>query len=170
MGERLMDGSATPVILCVDDDKVTLRAIERSLVSNGYSVLTADSGARALTTLQKTRPDLILLDAVMPHMDGYEVCSHLQTNPALATIPIIFVTAQEEGEERARALALGAADYLVKPIQRDILLRKVALHISAAAAHNVQKPTPVEAPAGGKKIAGMKEQSVGLTVMIFVPA
>jgi PAS domain S-box-containing protein len=141
-----MDGSATPVILCVDDDKVTLRAIERSLVSNGYSVLTADSGARALTTLQKIRPDLILLDAVMPHMDGYEVCSHLQMNPTLASIPVIFVTAQEEGEERAKALALGAADYLVKPIQRDILLRKVALHINAAATLNTQKRASVEAP------------------------
>src|SRR5262249_10675443 len=119
-------------------------AIERSLVSNGYSVLTADSGARALTTLQKTTPSLILLDAVMPNMDGYEVCSHLQANPALATIPVIFVTAQEEGEERARALSLGAADYLVKPIQRDILLRKVALHISAATVSSTQKPIPVE--------------------------
>ena len=142
-----MDGSTTPIILCVDDDKVTLRAIERSLVNNGYSVLTADSGARALTTLQKTRPDLILLDAVMPNMDGYEVCSQLQTNPALATIPIIFVTAQEEGEgeERAKALALGAIDYLVKPIQRDILLRKVATHINnASTAATSQKPERIQ--------------------------
>ena len=139
-----MDGSTTPIILCVDDDKVTLRAIERSLVNNGYSVLTADSGARALTTLQKIKPNLILLDAVMPIMDGYEVCSHLQANPALATIPIIFVTAQEEGEERAKALSLGAADYLVKPIQRDILLRKVALHISAGTAPSSQKLVPLE--------------------------
>ena len=141
-----MDGSTTPIILCVDDDKVTLRAIERSLVSNGYSVLTADSGARALTTLQKTKPNLILLDAVMPNMDGYEVCSHLQTNPALATIPVIFVTAQEEGEERERALSLGAADYLVKPIQRDMLLRKVALHISAATVASSPKPGSGESP------------------------
>ncbi|MGE4096393.1 MAG: response regulator [Candidatus Binatia bacterium] len=126
-----MDGSITPVILCVDDDKVTLRAIERSLVSNGYSVLTADSGARALAALKEAKPDLILLDAVMPNMDGYEVCSRLQTTPELASIPIIFVTAQEEGEEKAKALSLGAADYLVKPIQRDILLRKVSMHIES---------------------------------------
>lgn len=147
MGERLMDRSATPTILCVDDDKVTLRAIERSLVSNGYSVLTADSGARALTTLQKARPDLILLDAVMPYMDGYEVCSQLQTDPALATIPIIFVTAQEEGEEKARALAVGAADYLVKPIQRDLLLSKVALHINLSTARQAEAAAPVESTA-----------------------
>jgi PAS domain S-box-containing protein len=141
-----MDRSATPTILCVDDDKVTLRAIERSLVSNGYSVLTADSGARALTTLQHTRPDLILLDAIMPYMDGYEVCSQLQTDPILATIPIIFVTAQEEGEEKARALAIGAVDYLVKPIQRDVLLSKVALHINLSATRNAEAAAPVAPP------------------------
>lgn len=147
MGERLMDRSATPTILCVDDDKVTLRAIERSLASNGYSVLTADSGARALTTLQKARPDLILLDAVMPYMDGYEVCSQLQTDPVLSTIPIIFVTAQEEGEEKARALAIGAADYLVKPIQRDLLLSKVALHINLSTARNAEASVSVDSSA-----------------------
>ena len=159
-----MDGSTAPVILCVDDDKVTLRAIERSLISNGYSVLTADSGARALTTLQKTKPNLILLDAIMPIMDGYEVCSHLKTNPALATIPVIFVTAQEEGEERAKALSLGAADYLVKPIQRDILLRKVALHISAGTTPSSQKPTLVEpsSPPTLRLVSGQRSQPTTL--------
>src|SRR5215831_15707018 len=114
-----MDGSTTPVILCVDDDKVTLRALERSLINNGYSVITADSGARALITLRNTRPDLILLDAIMSDMDGYEFCSRLQASPEFSTIPVIFVTAQEEGEEKAKAIALGATDYLIKPIQRD---------------------------------------------------
>ena len=167
-----MDGSTTPIILCVDDDKVTLRAIERSLVSNGYSVLTADSGARALTTLQKTKPNLILLDAVMPIMDGYEVCSHLQTNPALSSIPIIFVTAQEEGEERAKALSLGAADYLVKPIQRDILLRKVALHISAGVPPSPPKPPPVESssPPTLRLIAGSELQPPTLDQSTSAPA
>jgi HPt (histidine-containing phosphotransfer) domain-containing protein len=69
--ENLMKGSTAPVILCVDDDKVTLRGLERALVNNGYSVLTASSAAQALTTLQHTKPALILLDAIMPDMDGY---------------------------------------------------------------------------------------------------
>ena len=167
-----MDGSTAPIILCVDDDKVTLRAIERSLISNGYSVLTADSGARALTTLQKIKPNLILLDAIMPIMDGYEVCSHLQTNPALATIPIIFVTAQEEGEERAKAFSLGAADYLVKPIQRDILLRKVALHISAGTIPSSQKPAPIEpsSPPTLRLVAGQQLQPPTLDQSAGTPA
>lgn len=113
-------------ILCVDDDKVTLRAIERSLLVNGYSVLTAENGPRALQTLQSIRPDLILLDAMMPGMDGYEVCSQLRQNEELNSIPVIFVTSLEQKEDKARAFALGAADYLNKPIQKNILLAKVA--------------------------------------------
>jgi len=121
-----MDNQTKPRILCVDDDKVTLRAIERSLMVNGYSVLTAENGTRALQTLQSVRPDLILLDAMMPGMDGYEVCSRLRQNEDFNSIPVIFVTSLEQKEDKVRAFSLGAADYLNKPIQKDILLSKVA--------------------------------------------
>ena len=121
-----MDNQTKPRILCVDDDKVTLRAIERSLMVNGYSVLTAENGARALQTLQSVRPDLILLDAMMPGMDGYEVCSRLRQNEDFNSIPVIFVTSLEQKEDKVKAFSLGAADYLNKPIQKDILLAKVA--------------------------------------------
>src|SRR5262245_34846244 len=121
-----MDNQTKPRILCVDDDKVTLRAIERSLIVNWYSVLTAENGTRALQTLQSARPDLILLDAMMPGMDGYEVCSRLRQNEDFNSIPVIFVTSLEQKEDKVRAFSLGAADYLNKPIQKDILLSKVA--------------------------------------------
>ena len=121
-----MESQTKPRILCVDDDKVTLRAIERSLLVNGYTVLTAENGPRALQTLQSVRPDLILLDAMMPGMDGYEVCLQLRQNEDLTSIPVIFVTSLEQKEDKAKAFALGAADYLNKPIQKDILLSKVA--------------------------------------------
>jgi len=124
-----MDGSPAPVILCVDDDKVTLRGLERALVNNGYSVLTAGSAAQALATLQHAKPDLILLDAIMPDMDGYEICARVRSNQALADVPVIFVTAQEEGEDTKKALSLGAVDYLIKPFQRETLLRMVAQHL-----------------------------------------
>ena len=126
-----MDGSTAPVILCVDDDKVTLRGLERALVNNGYSVLTAGSATQALTTLQHAKPDLILLDGILPDMDGYEICKRVRSNQFLAHVPIIFVTAQEEGEDTNRALSLGAVDYLIKPFQRETLLRKVAQRLSA---------------------------------------
>jgi len=128
-----MEPHIKPRILCVDDDKVTLRAIERSLITNGYSVLTAENGTRALQTLQSARPDLILLDAMMPGMDGYEVCSRLRQNKELNSIPVIFVTSLEQKEDKAKAFALGAADYLTKPIQKDTLLGKVASHLETHA-------------------------------------
>lgn len=121
-----MESQTKSRILCVDDDKVTLRAIERSLAVNGYTVLTAENGPRALQTLQSVRPDLILLDAMMPGMDGYEVCSLLRQNEDLNSIPVIFVTSLEQKEDKSKAFALGAADYLNKPIQKDTLLSKVA--------------------------------------------
>jgi len=144
-----MDGSTAPVILCVDDDKVTLRGLERALVNNGYSVLTAGSAAQALTTLQHAKPDLILLDAIMPDMDGYEICKRVRSNQSLANVPVIFVTAQEEGDDTNRALSLGAVDYLIKPFQRGTLLQKVAHHLATAnrtglhnGVHPHQQPQP----------------------------
>ncbi len=73
-----MPSSTQPTVLCVDDDKVILTLFERLLTNNGYAVVTAESGDQALEVIQDTRPDLILLDIMMPGMDGYEVCSRLQ--------------------------------------------------------------------------------------------
>lgn len=128
-----MESQTKPRILCVDDDRVTLRAIERSLLTSGYMVITADSGNRALQTLQSVKPDLILLDAMMPGLDGYEVCSRLRQNPEFNSIPVIFVTSLEQKEDKAKAFALGAADYITKPIQKETLLNKVASHLETHA-------------------------------------
>jgi CheY-like chemotaxis protein len=124
-----MDSPAKPLILCVDDDEVTLSLIEQLLAINGYRTITAESGSQALLTLQNTKPDLILLDVMMPEVDGYEVCSRLQESKDLAYIPVIFVTALGEEQDRARAFAVGGVDYLVKPIQKDLLLHKVRSHL-----------------------------------------
>jgi putative two-component system response regulator len=88
-----MSSTLQPVILCVDDEKVTLKVIERLLIGSGYKVLTAENGERALEVLQSTKPDLVLLDVMMPGMDGYEVCAKLRANEALSYIPVLFVTA-----------------------------------------------------------------------------
>lgn len=141
-----MKQSATPLILCVDDDKVTLRVIERSLRNTGYGVLTAEGGNQALERLETTTPDLILLDAVMPGMDGYEVCARLRQHEELANIPVIFVTSLEQQEDKVRALALGAADYLPKPIQKDLLLGKVASHLETCARWQELQELNVEQP------------------------
>lgn len=124
-----MANTTKPFILCVDDDRGILSISGRVLTHAGYEVITADSGTSALQIVQHRKPDLILLDVMMPDIDGYEVCSRLQGNKELAYIPVIFVSALSEEENKARALALGAVDYLVKPVSSATLLGKVAAQL-----------------------------------------
>jgi len=117
------------LILSIDDDQDMLRLIERLLASSGYDVITADSGPKGLEMVGQVKPNLILLDVMMPGMDGYNVCSRLQENIETAYIPVIFVTALGEEQDKARAFSVGAVDYLVKPIQKNILIHKVHTHL-----------------------------------------
>jgi type IV pilus assembly protein PilB len=125
-----MSTLAKPLILVVDDNLDQLKLMERFLLSNGYTVIAADSGRAGLDVLSDNKPDLILLDVMMPDMDGYEVCSRLQNNSATAYIPVIFITARGEEQDKARAFAVGAVDYLVKPVQKGNLLEKVLTHLT----------------------------------------
>jgi len=131
-----MNKPESPLILTVDDDQINLRLIERMLSAKGYNVITATSGEDAFLTLKKTKPDLILLDVMMPEMDGYKVCSKLKEDDKTSFIPVIFVTALGEEQDKAKAFAAGAADYLVKPIARDNLLNAVAKHLETKSQWN----------------------------------
>jgi CheY-like chemotaxis protein len=122
-----------PLVLSIDDDPVTLKLIGKLLSRDGYNVIAVNSGLKGLQVISKNRPDLILLDVEMPGMDGYEVCARLQKCKATAYIPVIFVTSFTRKEDKAKAFSVGAVDYLVKPIQKDILLQKVSTHIKANA-------------------------------------
>ncbi len=128
-----MDENAKPLILSVDDDLDLRTLIEVLLKKSGYGVMTAADGKDALELLKKTKPDLILLDVMMAQMSGHEVCSELQKNEDLAQIPIIFVSALGEERDKAKAFAVGAVDYLVKPIRKEALLEKVRLHLATNA-------------------------------------
>ena len=121
--------TAKPVILCVDDEPLVLKLITQYLTDGGYDVMTADGGAQALLALQGAKPDLILMDVLMPGMDGYEVCSRLQEDDARTPIPVVFVTGLDGEQNKARALALGAVDYLVKPCDQKTLLDKIQTHL-----------------------------------------
>ena len=118
-----------PLVVSIDDDLDLLRLINQYLTNNGYEVVTAESGLRGLEVINDSNPDLILLDVMMPEMDGYEACAMLQQSDLTSKIPVIFVTALEDEQDRARAFAVGAVDYLVKPIKKDVLLEKVGEHI-----------------------------------------
>jgi type IV pilus assembly protein PilB len=118
-----------PTILCVDDDADIRDWMEVILTSHGWDVLAADGGRAALETAQKQLPDLILLDVTMPDLSGYEVCSRLQDLKPTAATPVIFVTSLDGEKDKTRAFQVGAADYLVKPIDEKTLCTMVDLHL-----------------------------------------
>ena len=119
-----------PTILVVDDTPDNL-ALVSALLKDIYHVKVAVSGEKALRIATGAKPpDLILLDIMMPHMDGYEVCKRLKANPVTADIPVIFVTARADEEDERIGLELGAVDYITKPISPAILLARVKAQLA----------------------------------------
>lgn len=102
-------------LLLVEDDVDIQVVARRALKRAGFTVSVAGNGAEALAAAQAEKPDVILLDWMMPDMDGPEVCRQLKADPAMSDVPVIFLTARSQQAEIARGLALGAAGYIVKP-------------------------------------------------------
>jgi adenylate cyclase len=117
--------SLGPRVLVVDDQPANIRLLEAILAPRGYDVRTASSGAGALAAIESDDTDLVLLDIVMPGMDGYEVCRAIRERPATAYLPVVMVTASGD-EQKIRALEAGADDFLTKPINKSELLARVA--------------------------------------------
>ncbi len=115
-------------ILVVDDVPANIRALNE-ILARDYRISIATSGRDALDVIAREMPDLILLDIMMPEMDGYQVCHALKADPATREIPIIFVTAMGETEDEARGLELGAIDYITKPISPAIVRARVHNHL-----------------------------------------
>jgi adenylate cyclase len=116
--------TAGPRILVVDDTPANVRLLEAVLGPRGYEMLSAGSGPEALEAVTRDRPDLVLLDIVMPGMDGYEVCRQLRATPASAVLPVVMITASGN-EEKLRALEAGADDFIAKPFDQAELLARV---------------------------------------------
>jgi CheY-like chemotaxis protein len=110
--------STSKTILIVDDDSRNRKLEEALLRADGYAVQSVDSGAAALAAIARTPPDLILLDLMMPGMDGFEVIRGMKADPAMQAIPVILVTALDDAASRARAAAAGVSDVITKPIDR----------------------------------------------------
>ena len=120
----------TVTILIVDDEPTILASLSK-LLSPSYTVRAANSGERALEiAVTEPYPDLILLDVIMPKMNGYDVLLRLKENPATQDIPVIFVTAMEEEDDEEKGLSLGAVDYITKPVSPAILLARVKTHLT----------------------------------------
>lgn len=114
-----------PTILVIDDEAEFVRILSRQLEHWGYRVLTAANGEQGLASALENRPDLILLDILMPKMKGREVCGHLKANQKTAKIPVFFLSALEMAEHIKTGLELGAEDYVVKPYQPDDLRKRI---------------------------------------------
>src|SRR5690606_32978656 len=114
--------AAGDTVLVVDDSPDTLSLVNDTLDQAGFNVLVALEGRQALTMARRIRPDLILLDAVMPAMDGFSTCRELKLQPDLAGIPVIFLTGLAEKENVVKGLEAGGVDYLTKPIDPNELL------------------------------------------------
>ncbi len=120
------------VVLIVDDVPENLSLLNDALDDAGYAVLVATGGESALQRARQTLPDVILLDAVMPGMDGFEVARRLKLDPATEPIPIIFMTGLTEPEHVVEAFAAGSADYVTKPIRPSEVLARIASHVRRA--------------------------------------
>jgi class 3 adenylate cyclase len=117
-------GSDTARILVVDDVPENVRLLEAVLATRGYDVVTAHGGVGALAAVEAEQPDLILLDVMMPDLDGYAVCTELRANDSTAVLPVIMVTSSI-GQEKTRAIEAGADDFIPKPFNHDELLTRV---------------------------------------------
>ncbi len=118
-------GKARKTVLVVDDERDLVELISYNLQRNGYNVIPVQNGAEALATAQRDKPDLVLLDLMLPGMDGTEVARRLKADPATSGIPIVMLTAKGEETDVVVGLTLGADDYVTKPFSMKILLARI---------------------------------------------
>ncbi len=156
-------------VLVVDDDAPSVKMIAFLLRDAGYTVSTADNGATALELVAEENPDLVILDVMMPHMDGHEVCRRIRSK---LQVPIIFLSARGETSDRVRGLELGADDYLPKPFEPAELLARVKAVLrrteayAAGDAHSrLVVGDFVLEPVGHKVVVG--EKTIDLTPIEF---
>ena len=117
------------LVLAVDDKPQNLQFLGKLLSDNGYEVGMAQNGQQALNFVKKNEPDLILLDIMMPDMDGYEVCERLKADFSARHIPIIFLTAKTDSKDIVKGFDVGGADYVTKPFNSAELLARIKTHI-----------------------------------------
>ncbi len=126
----LKEALSSKTILIVDDTKNNLHILAEYLGSANYEILIAINGKRAISIARRVQPDLILLDVMMPDINGFNVCLHLKSDPLTKDIPIIFMTALAEAKNKVQGFQLGAVDYITKPVEEKELLARVNTHLS----------------------------------------
>jgi CheY-like chemotaxis protein len=124
-----LEEAQRPIVLAVDDTPEQLQLLSKVLEGDGYQPVLAAGGLQALASVAMERPDLILLDVLMPGMDGMEVCRRLQADPATWDIPVIFLTAKSDANDILAGFQAGAVDYVAKPFRIPELLARVRVHV-----------------------------------------
>lgn len=132
----MSDENSKSVIVIVDDKPTNLGVLFDFLTDSGFKVLVAQDGESAIQKVEYAHPDLILLDVMMPGMDGFETCRRLKANPFTQNIPVIFMTALSETVDKVKGFNLGAVDYIIKPVQQEEVKARVTTHL---ALRNLQK-------------------------------
>lgn len=122
----------TAVVLIVDDVPENLAVLHDALDESGYMVLVANNGEAALARAEEARPDIILLDAIMPGIDGFEVCARLKANLNTRHIPVVFMTGLTESEHVVAGFSVGGTDYVTKPIRTAEVLARISTHLQAS--------------------------------------
>ncbi len=118
---------AKPFILVVDDNKITTKLLRRYLEANGYEAQEAYDGVDCLEKVKERHPDAVVLDVMMPRMDGYETVKHLKEDESTRHIPVVIVTALNDVANQLKSIEAGADDFLSKPIEEKLLIAKVKL-------------------------------------------
>nr|WP_321259225.1 response regulator [uncultured Pseudodesulfovibrio sp.] len=124
-----MSTATQPTVLIVDDNRLNIDLLV-DILEDDYKLLVALNGITALELIQDSLPDIVLLDIMMPEMDGYEVCKRLKSDDRTSKIPIIFITAKTQTEDEANGLALGAVDYITKPVNPAIVQARIKTHLA----------------------------------------
>lgn len=130
------DSAKKPLIACIDDEAMNLELLKFTIKQIDCDVLPIQHSQEALLVLQKNIPDVILLDVMMPHIDGFELCELIKTRRKLKNIPIIFITGMGKTENKVKGFELGGVDYVTKPFNKYELLARIKTHLSLSEAKN----------------------------------
>jgi len=152
-----------PVLLLVDDEPTNLRVL-RTVLQDQYRLLFAKSGEEALQLIAQEQPDLVLLDVMMPGLTGFDVCTRLKADATTKAIPVIFVTALKDEIDEARGFAVGAVDYITKPISPAVVKARVKTHLSLVQAEEL-KQTRLQVIQRLGRAAEYKDNETGLHIL-----
>lgn len=133
--------NSNKTILIVDDSKLNIKVLSDILKEKSYRIALARSGKMALEFVEMKKPDLILLDIMMPEIDGFEVCRRLKSNPETKGIPIIFISGLDKSKDIVKGFKAGAVDYIVKPFQKEVVLARVDTHLKLSETQKKLKKT-----------------------------